>query len=100
MKQKEKNETTISFKKLIIVFLFSLIANFLGSWYGYAMTHGQIVNQAILGLCIPFSNLFYSNAFIEAKSFKDRVKITSAAGLALSMGSTLMLLFQKYILNK
>jgi hypothetical protein len=87
----------VTAKKLAVIFCFSLVANFLGSWYGYAMTHGQIVVQAILGICIPFSNLFYSNAFIEAKSFKDRVKITFAAGLALSIGSTLMLLLQEYI---
>ena len=87
----------VNAKKLGIIFLFSLIANFLGSWYGYAMTHGQLFIQAMLGLCIPFSNLFYSNAFIEANNFKDRVKITFAAGFALSIGSTLMLLLQKYI---
>lgn len=99
MKSGEENVNNVTSKKLIIIFFFSLIANFLGSWYGYAMTHSQMIIQAILGLCIPFSNLFYSNAFIEAKDFKDRVKITFAAGLALSIGSTLMLLLQKYILN-
>jgi hypothetical protein len=86
-------------KKLALIFVLALAANFLGSWYGYAMMHGQILTQAILGLCIPFSNLFYSNAFIEARSISDRIKITFAAALALSTGSTLMLLFQKYILN-
>lgn len=95
----EESLEKVTIKKLIVIFLFSLIANFFSAWYGYAMTHGQILIQAILGLCIPFLNLFYSNAFIEAKTFKDRIKITSAAGLALSIGSTLMLLLQKYILN-
>jgi len=97
MKNEEEKNNIINFKKLIIIFFFSLIANFLGSWYGYAMTHGQIITQAILGMCIPFSNLFSSNAFIEAKNFKDRVKITFVAGLAVPIGSTLMLLFQKYL---
>ncbi len=99
MNNNKEDLKEVNLKKLAIIFLFSLIANFLGSWYGYAMTHGQIFTQAILGLCIPLSNLFYSNAFIEAKLFKDRVKITFAAGLALSLGSSLMLLVQKYILN-
>lgn len=99
MKYKEEKNSNVTIKKLIVIFFFSLIANFLSSWYGYAMNHSQILTQAILGLCLPFSHLFYSNAFIEAKNFKDRLKITSAAGLALSIGSTLMLLFQKYILN-
>lgn len=97
MNTKEDEPKKVTAKKLATIFVFSLVANFLGSWYGYAMTHGQIIIQAALGLCIPFSNLFYSNAFIEAENFKDRVRITFAAGLALSMGSTLMLLLQKAI---
>lgn len=97
MKSDVEKVKKVTAKKLAVIFCFSLVANFLGSWYGYAMTHGQIIIQAALGLCIPFSNLFYSNAFIEAENFKDRVKITFAAGLALSMGSTLMLLLQKQI---
>ena len=93
----EKKELTK--KKLIIIFSLSLVANFLGSWFGYAMTHGQILTQALLGFILPFANLFYTNAFIEAKNFQERVKITLAASLALSLGSTLMLLLQKYILS-
>lgn len=92
-----QNNESIEPKKLIIIFIISLISNFLASWFGYAMTHNQIYIQAALGLCIPFFNLFYANALIEAKSFKDRIKLTSAAGLALSIGSTLMLLLQKYL---
>lgn len=93
----ETKDKKLDTKRLITIFMFSLIANFLGSWYGYAMTHGEIATQSILGLIIPFCNLFYSNAFIEAKDFRDRVKITFAAGLALSVGSTLMLTLQLYI---
>lgn len=93
----DKEDKKITTKKLGIIFLFSLFSNFLASWFGYAMAHGQVFTQAILGLFIPFSNLFYSNALIEAKSFKDRIKLTIAAGIALSVGTTLMLLLQKHI---
>jgi hypothetical protein len=92
-------ESSISIKRLVIIFFFALFSNFIGSWYAYAMTHNQVLVQAILGLCIPFSSLFYSNAFIEAKTIKDRIKITFAAGMALSIGSTLMLFLQENIKN-
>jgi len=92
-----QNNENIKIKKLIIIFIISLISSFLASWFSYAMTHNQIYIQAALGICIPFFNLFYTNALIEAKNFKDRVKMTITAGLALSIGSTLMLLLQKYL---
>jgi len=84
----------INIKKLLLVFLMSLIANFIGSWYGYAVANNQIFIQAILGLCIPVSNIFYVSYFIEAKTLKDRIKLTITAGLALSTASTLMLMLQ------
>ena len=95
--EKKDINNGISKKNMIIIFFFSLTANFLGSWYAYAMTHNQIFTQAMIGLCIPFFNLFYANAFVEAKLFSDRLKITALSGLALSIGSTVMLIMQRYV---
>lgn len=92
-----KESENITYKKLFIIFSLSLVANFLGSWFGYAMTHNQIITQAILGLVLPFANLFYTISFIEAKSLKDRLKLTLASALALSIGSTSMLFLQRYL---
>jgi FtsH-binding integral membrane protein len=92
----EENQN-ITYKKLFVIFSLSLVANFLGSWFGYAMTHNQMLTQAILGLILPFANLFYTISFIEAKSLKDRLKLTLASALALSIGSTLMLILQSYL---
>jgi hypothetical protein len=92
----EENQN-ITYKKLFVIFSLSLVANFLGSWFGYAMTHNQMLTQAILGLILPFANLFYTISFIEAKSLKDRLKLTLASALALSIGSTSMLILQSYL---
>jgi hypothetical protein len=96
-KNNENEKKSIGKKELILVFVMSLLSNFLGSWYGYSVANDKIITQAILGLVIPVANMFYANYFIEAKTLKNRMKLTVVAGMALSCGSTLMLLMQKYI---
>jgi hypothetical protein len=86
----------ITKRKMLIIFLLSLTSNFLGSWFGYALNHDQIVTQAVIGFFLPQINFLSAYWFIEAKTILDRFKITLISSFALSLGGTLMLLSQRY----
>ena len=75
-----------------IVVVTSTFADFWASFYFYAVAHGWIVSQAIVGFCLPFMNLAFAIWFIQAKENSDRLKLTFFSSLGMTIGATLMLL--------
>jgi len=78
--------------KLTSIFVSTIIADFWGSWYGYAITHDWIIAQAFLGMVMPFLYFRQTYLFIEAKTITEKLKITGICALSMSIGSTVMLL--------
>ena len=78
--------------KLTSIFISTIIADFWGSWYGYAITHDWIIAQAFLGMVMPFLYFLQTDLFIEDETIKERLKITGICALAMSICSTAMLL--------
>jgi hypothetical protein len=78
--------------KLFSIFIITVIGDFWSNWYGYAVMHDWIVLQAFLGMAMPLIYFPQGYLFIEAKGLKERFKITIVCALAMSLGSTLMLL--------
>jgi len=76
----------------VTVFVLSLVTDFWANWYGYAIVHDWIVLQAFLGMALPFLNLPSVLFFIDKKDLNVRLKLCAVTALAMSMGSTLMLL--------
>jgi len=76
----------------VTVFVLSLVTDFWANWYGYAIVHDWIVLQAFLGMALPFLNLPGVLFFIDKKDLGVRLKLCAVTALAMSMGSTLMLL--------
>jgi hypothetical protein len=77
---------------LTAIFCTTIIADFWSSWYGYAITHDWIVLQAFLGMVMPFLYFTQTYLFIEAKSMKEKLKITAVCALSMTIGSTAMLI--------
>ena len=78
--------------RLTSVFIITVIGDFWSNWYGYAVMHDWIVLQAFLGMAMPLLYFPQGYLFVEAKGVKERLKITVVCALAMSIGSTLMLL--------
>ena len=76
----------------LTVFVLALITDFWANWYSYAIVHDWIVLQAFLGMALPFLNLPGVLFFIDKKDMKVRLKLCAVSALAMSLGSTLMLL--------
>ena len=74
------------------VFVLAFITDFWANWYSYAIVHDWIVLQAFLGMALPFLNLPGVLFFIDRKDMKVRLKLCAISALAMSLGSTLMLL--------
>jgi hypothetical protein len=74
------------------VFVLAFITDFWANWYSYAIVHDWIVLQAFLGMALPFLNLPGVLFFIDKKDMRVRLKLCAVSALAMSMGSTLMLL--------
>ena len=76
----------------ITVFILALVTDFWANWYSYAIVHDWIVFQAFLGMALPFLNLPGVLFFIDQKDMKVRLKLCAVSAIAMSLGSTLMLL--------
>ena len=76
----------------VTVFVLAFITDFWANWYSYAIVHDWIVLQAFLGMALPFLNLPGVLFFIDRKDMKVRLKLCAISALAMSLGSTLMLL--------
>tara|TARA_B100000886_G_scaffold338911_1_gene302896 strand:- start:8722 stop:9042 length:321 start_codon:yes stop_codon:yes gene_type:complete len=76
----------------VTVFVLALITDFWANWYSYAIVHDWIVLQAFLGMALPFLNLPGVLFFIDRKDIKVRLKLCAVSAVAMSLGSTLMLL--------
>jgi hypothetical protein len=76
----------------ITVFVLAFITDFWANWYSYAIVHDWIVLQAFLGMALPFLNLPGVLFFIDRKDMKVRLRLCAVSALAMSLGSTLMLL--------
>ena len=70
----------------------TVIADFWANWYSYAIVHDWIVLQAFLGMALPFLNLPGVLFFIDRKDMRIRLKLCAVTAVAMSLGSTLMLL--------
>lgn len=75
-----------------IIFLGSVIADYLIALYTYSLTNGWIVVQAIVGFIIPFVNFLFHSWWVETKSVDERFMMTFASALGMATGSTIMLL--------
>ena len=73
-------------------FTLALVTDFWANWYSYAINHDWIVLQAFLGIALPFLNLPGVLFFIDQKDLTVRIKLCAVTALAMSLGSTLMLL--------
>ena len=76
----------------VTVFVLALVTDFWANWYSYAINHDWIVLQALLGVALPFLNLPGFLFFIDQKDLAVRIKLCAVTALAMSLGSTLMLL--------
>ena len=74
------------------VFVLAFITDFWVNWYSYAINHDWIVLQAFLGVALPFLNLPSVLFFIDQKDLVVRIKLCTVTAVAMSLGSTLMLL--------
>jgi hypothetical protein len=92
MKRAEKCWAWMNKHMYVTVFTLSLVTDFWANWYGYAIVHDWIVLQAFLGMALPFLNLPGVLFFIDKKDLSVRLKLCAVTALAMSMGSTLMLL--------
>ena len=92
MKSVEKFWGWMNEHMYITVFTLSFITDFWANWYAYAVVHDWIVLQAFLGMALPFLNLPGVLFFIDRKDLGVRLKLCAVTALAMSMGSTLMLL--------
>jgi hypothetical protein len=82
----------ITWKQLTIIFITGFIADFFGTWMGYAIAHKQILTQAVIGFFLPFLTFVSMSFFVEAKTRAERFKITCATAFAFSLGGTVMLM--------
>ena len=92
MKVGEKIWSWMCIHMYTTVFTLALITDFWANWYSYAIVHDWIVLQAFLGIALPFLNLPGVLFFIDMKDMKVRLKLCAVSALAMSLGSTLMLL--------
>jgi hypothetical protein len=76
----------------ITVFVLAFVTDFWANWYSYAIVHDWIVLQAFLGMALPFLNLPGVLFFIDQKDMRIRLKLCAVTAIAMSLGSTLMLL--------
>ena len=76
----------------ITVFILALVTDFWANWYSYAIVNDWIVLQAFLGMALPFLILPGVLFFIDQKDMKVRLKLCAVSAIAMSLGSTLMLL--------
>ena len=75
-----------------IIFLGSVIADFLIALYTYSLTNGWIWVQGLVGFVIPFVSFFFQSWWVDAKSMNERLMLTFVGALGMVTGSTLMLL--------
>ncbi len=69
----------------------SAIADFWISLYSYAIAHGWMLTQALVGFLLPFVNFLFSVWFIEAKNNKERFKLTFFSAIGMVIGSSVAL---------
>ena len=86
-------------KKYLYVFLLSLLGDFVASCYGYLIAHEFILSQMFMGFILPFINFLSIKYFIDNKDTKERLKITFCCAAGMALGSTVMLLLLKDIVN-
>ena len=82
--------------QLRVAFVFGLLVDFVASWYSYAFTHDWLVLQASLGFIVPILNFPLILLFVDEKDLIKRIKLTLVMALAMTMGSTLVLLMVKH----
>jgi hypothetical protein len=74
--------------RYFFVFIASLLADFLLSVYYYAISHSWMGVVIGVGFVIPFVNMIFSVPFIEAKSIRERLKLTFVSACGMVIGST------------
>ncbi len=86
-------------KKYLIVFLLSVLGDFVASCYSYLIAHEWVLSQMFVGFTLPFINFLSIKYFIDSKDTKERLKITCCAASGMAIGSTVMLLLLKDLVN-
>jgi len=86
-------------KKYLIVFLLTVLGDFVASCYGYLIAHEWVLTQMFVGFSLPFINFLSIKYFIDSKTTKERLKITFCCASGMAIGSTSMLLLLKDIIN-
>lgn len=81
--------------RYLVVIMGSAFGDFLISLYYYAIAHGWIVTQAIVGFFLPFVSFIFSIWFIETKETSERLKLTFFSAIGMIIGSTTLLLMVK-----
>lgn len=89
--QAEKN-------KKFSCFIMGIVSDFVVMLYSYLVNHDQILLQAPLCFIIPFIGYINLKWFVEGdKNMKIQITLWTAVGN--TIGTTLMLLFVKHLIN-
>ena len=86
-------------RKYMEVFLLTVLADFIASCYGYLIAHDYILTQMFVGFTLPFINFLSIKYFIDSEDTQERLKITFCCASGMVVGSTLMLLLLKDMIN-
>jgi len=74
-----------------IVFASSAVADFVYTFYVYALSHDWLILALLSGSVIPFINFIGAILFVDAKSTRERLFITSLTALGMLVGGFITL---------
>jgi hypothetical protein len=80
-------------RRLLVVFLVSLVSNIIGCRFGYAIAHRQVAVVLMLGVLLPMMQAVNSALFIEARSRRERVWMAITASFATATAGACVTLF-------
>jgi len=86
-------------KRYLLVFMLTVLGDFVGSCYSYLIAHEYIISQMFVGFLMPFIHFLTLKYFIDCKDMMVRLKITTVGACAMVIGSTFMLLLLRDVVN-
>ena len=86
-------------KRYLLVFILTVLGDFVGSCYSYLIAHEYILSQMFVGFLMPFIHFLSLKYFIDCKDMMVRLKITFVGACAMVIGSTSMLLLLRDTVN-
>lgn len=69
-----------------IVFMSSAVADFIYTFYVYALSHDWLILALLSGSVIPFINFVGAILFVDAKTTRERLFITTMTALGMLVG--------------